>query len=137
MWVDITGHSDPVGSAPAKLSVSQQRANAVRAELIRLGVTTLMTKSFPAGAAVPSYSYTARPRFISVIGVSDTQSPAAAASNADWRRVEIFVAGHPAGASVPPADLPALGAATPGVAVATERASADACHSLLANSAFP
>jgi outer membrane protein OmpA-like peptidoglycan-associated protein len=131
MWVDITGHSDPVGSAAVKLSVSQQRANAVRAELIRLGVTTLMTKTFP------SYTYTARPRFITVNGVSDTQPPAAAASNADWRRVEIFAAGHPAGASVPPIDLPALGAALPGADVATEKASADPCNSLLANSAFP
>jgi outer membrane protein OmpA-like peptidoglycan-associated protein len=131
MWVDIVGHSDPVGSSAAKQATSDRRAEAVKNELIRLGVTTLLTKSFP------TYTYTARRRFTNVIGVSDTQPPAAAAGNADWRRVEIFAAGHPAGAVVPPADLPALGAATPGADVATEKASADPCHSLLANSAFP
>jgi outer membrane protein OmpA-like peptidoglycan-associated protein len=131
MWVDIVGHSDPVGSAAAKQATSERRAEAVKNELIRLGVRTLLSKSFP------TYTYTARRRFTSVIGVSDTQPPAAAAGNADWRRVEIFMAGHPAGAVVPPADLPALAAATPGADVATEKASADPCNSLLANSAFP
>jgi outer membrane protein OmpA-like peptidoglycan-associated protein len=131
MWVDVVGHSDPVGSAAAKLATSQRRAEAVKNELLSLGVTTLLSKSFP------SYTYTARRRFTSVIGVSDTQPPAAAASNADWRRVEIFMAGHPAGAAVPPSDLPVLAAATAGADVATEKASADPCNSLLANSAFP
>lgn len=136
-WVDIIGHSDPVGSDAAKQQVSQDRADAVKARLIALGVTVRMTKHLP-NELRPTYDYIDRPRFTRVAGVSDTQPPATGADDdANWRRVEIFVANHPAGAEVPPADIPALQQATPGANLAAEQASTDPCHRLLANSAFP
>jgi len=131
-WVDIIGHSDPVGSPAARQQVSDNRAQAVKQSLLSTGVTGKMTKD------LPTYKYNDRRRFTRVAGVSDTQPPATGADqDVNWRRVEIFAVNHPAGAEVPPADLPALRSATPGDNLPAELGSADACHRLLANSAFP
>ncbi len=131
-WVDVIGHSDPVGSPAAKQQVSDDRASAVQQQLFRLGVSPVLTK------VEPAYKYIKRPRFTKVAGVSDTQPPAVGANvDENWRRVEIFVPNHPAGTEIPPADIPAVTPATPGPTLATEQASANPCHSLIANSAFP
>ncbi len=132
-WVDVIGHSDPVGSPTAKQQVSDDRANAVKQRLVSLGVTPIFTKD-----DLATYKYIDRPRFTRVAGVSDSQPPTTgAADNENWRRVEIFVPNHPAGTEIPPTDIPRPRDATPGADLATEQASPDPCHRLLTNSAFP
>jgi outer membrane protein OmpA-like peptidoglycan-associated protein len=133
MWVDITGHSDPVGSAAGKQFVSDQRATAVQNRLIALGVTRIFSKT-----TLPTYQYIGRPRYTEVRGVSDTQPPLTGAANhANWRRVEIFATNHPAGAGVPPTDIPPLQQATPGAGLPAARTSTNPCHQRIANTGFP
>jgi hypothetical protein len=110
--------------------VSQMRANAVKNRLNALGVTNFMTKT------IGSYSYTNRPRFTAVKGVSDSEPPASS-DPAMARRVQIFAPNHPAGTVNPPSDIPAVQPATPGANLPAEKASADPCHKLLAETAFP
>ena len=129
--VDVIGHSDSSGSATAKQQISDDRANAVKQKLLTLGVTPTVLMD-----RLPTFTFNGN-RFTRVAGVSDHQPPVTGAANpANWRRVEIFMVGHPAGAEIPPA-LPALGAATPGASLAAEQASPEPCHKLFANSAFP
>ena len=130
-FVDILGHSDSAGSASAKLSVSQQRADRARDHLLALGLSTTTT---------PPGFVSATNRFTRVEGVSDTQPPPPPlnANQANWRRVELLIAGFPAGAQTPPSGTPT--AVLPHVRAAglpAAQASANACVSLLANSAYP
>lgn len=129
-WVDVIGHSDSVGTDAAKQMVSQSRAESVKNRLNELGVTDFMTKT------IGSYQYNNRKRFTAVKGVSDSQPPASA-DPAMARRVQIFAPNHPAGTENPPADIPALQEAEHSKNIDSEKASADACHKLLAASAFP
>lgn len=129
-WVDVLGHSDSVGSSSAKLSVSTERANNAQADLISNGVPPTITK----------FGLTSVPRFTRVEGLSDTQPPPAplAASPANWRRVELLIAGFPAGAQAPPSGTPTT--VTPHPTPPTIpglKASADPCVALLAGGAYP
>jgi outer membrane protein OmpA-like peptidoglycan-associated protein len=129
-WVDVLGHSDSVGSASAKQQVSQERADKAKADLIANGVPATITKLGLVGV----------PRFTRVEGLSDTQPPPPPldANPANWRRVELLMAGFPAGAQVPPLGTPTT--VTPHAQAATVpalKASADPCVALLAGGAYP
>src|SRR5262249_35844139 len=96
-FVDVVGHSDPVGSAAAKEPVGDQGAENTKAFLSGRGVTGTVTKE--------SRTF---PRFTRVEGVADREPPpgGAAVPDEQWRRVELFVANWPAGAQRPPAGTP-------------------------------
>ena len=96
-WVDLLGHSDAVGSTTAKMDVSQRRANNMKTALNGRGVANTITKTFgPPGAS----STISGNRFTRVEGRSDFDLiPGAPA--AEQRRVEILMAGFPAGAQNP------------------------------------
>ncbi|NMG11603.1 DUF4157 domain-containing protein [Brasilonema sp. UFV-L1] len=129
-FVDILGHSDNVGSPTAKQHVSQQRADMVKTALTNRGVSTQITK----------FNLTNVNRFTRVEGLSDTQPPPPPLqSNQDnWRRVDILMAGFPAGAQNPP-----LGTSTvvnPHVQspnVSTLRSSTDPCIRHLVRGGYP
>ncbi len=128
-FVDVIGHSDRVGSAAAKQTVSQQRADRTRGFLGSRGVTATVTKE--------SRTF---PRFTRVEGVSDSEPPpgGATAQDEEWRRVDLLVAGFPAGTQRPPAGTPrAVGphAKAPGLTAATT--SLDPCVALLARTGDP
>jgi outer membrane protein OmpA-like peptidoglycan-associated protein len=98
-FVDILGHSDNVGSPAAKQHVSDERAGKVKNALINIwGVPRKITK----------HGLTNVDRFTRVEGMSDTQPPPSPLNlNPDnWRRVEIYMAGYPAGAQTPPSGTP-------------------------------
>ena len=129
-WVDVLGHSDSAGSPSAKKQVSQERADKAKADLRAHGVPATISKHGLVGV----------PRFTRVEGLSDTQPPPPplAASPANWRRVELLIAGFPAGAQAPPPGTPTT--VTPHVqapAVPALKASADPCEALLAGGAYP
>jgi OmpA family len=128
-WVDILGHSDPKGSSEGKKRISQDRADKAKKEMVNnLGVSDKISK----------HGLVNVPRFTRVQGLSDTQPPPAplAATNANWRRIEILIAGFPAGAQVPPPGTPTTVTpiTTPSVALTTP---ADPCEALLIGGAFP
>ena len=129
-WVDVLGHSDSAGSSSAKKVVSQERADKAKADLRAHGVPNTITKFGLVGV----------PRFTRVEGLGDTQPPPAplAASPANWRRVELLIAGFPAGAQVPPPGTPTtVTPHTQAPAVPALKASADPCVALLAGGAYP
>jgi hypothetical protein len=127
-WVDILGHSDSTGSSAAKLSVSKDRAKKAKDKMVAapLSVPTTITKHGLAGV----------PRFTRVEGLSDTQLLPPPATDADQRRVEILIAGFPAGAQVPPVGTPTTVTpiTTPAGALVTP---ADPCEAALIGGAFP
>jgi hypothetical protein len=107
-WVDVFGHSDLVGSAPAKLGVSRNRAFAVVDALTKgsNAVSTSISKTFTqTGAAGTGTVTVAGNRFTHIEGRSDFDAIPGAAPE-DLRRVEIFMAGRPAGAEVAPPGTP-------------------------------
>jgi outer membrane protein OmpA-like peptidoglycan-associated protein len=129
-FVDVIGHSDPVGSAAAKTAVSRDRADKAKAFLITAGVPPTITKF-----GLPTTS-----RFTRVVGVSDTQPPPPplAASHANWRRVEVLMAGFPAGAQTPPASTPTtVTPHTRRASVPRLKASPDPCVAVLVGSGYP
>jgi outer membrane protein OmpA-like peptidoglycan-associated protein len=129
-FVAIRGHSDKVGTSTAKKSGSEVRARNVKRALLARGVPETITK----------FGLTAVRRFNPVEGVSDTQppSPPLDADDANWRRVEILVAGFPAGAEhIPPGTPTVVNAHTQSPNVSSQKASADPCISKLANEAYP
>jgi OmpA family len=129
-FVDVIGHSDPVGSTAAKGAVSQARADKAKTFLVAAGVPATITKH-----GLPATS-----RFTRVAGVSDTQPPPGplAAAHANWRRIELLIAGFPAGAQVPPPATPTgVSPHTPSAAMPTLKASPDPCIALLVGSANP
>jgi hypothetical protein len=78
------------------------------------------------------------PRFTRVEGLSDTQPPPAplAATIANWRRIDILIAGFPAGAQVPPAATPkTVTPITPPLVAST--IPADPCDAVLIGGTFP
>jgi Domain of unknown function (DUF4157)/OmpA family len=129
-WVDVLGHSDSAGSSSAKKTVSEERANNAKTDLMAHGVPATITK----------HGLTGVPRFTRVEGLSDTQPPPPPldADPGNWRRVELLIAGFPAGAQVPPPGTPTTVTplATP-PAVPGLKASADPCVALLTSGAFP
>ncbi|HET7269600.1 MAG TPA: DUF4157 domain-containing protein [Rubrobacter sp.] len=129
-WVDVLGHSDSVGTTSDKEKVSQQRADKAKVNLVSNGVSPTIDKFGLVGV----------PRFTRVEGLGDTQPPLppldAVADN--WRRVELLIAGFPAGAQVPPPGTPTT--VTPHTqepTVPALKASADPCVALLAGGAYP
>jgi outer membrane protein OmpA-like peptidoglycan-associated protein len=129
-FVDILGHSDNKGSATAKQGTSDIRASKVKTELINRGVPSNITK----------FGLTGVNRFTHVEGVSDTQPPPPPlqANLQNWRRVEILIAGFPAGAQNPPIGTPTT--VTPHVQspnVPTLKTSADPCTQFLVSGAYP
>jgi len=129
-WVDVLGHSDSAGSSSAKKTVSEERANNAKMDLMAHGVLATITK----------HGLTGVPRFTRVEGLSDTQPPPPPldADPGNWRRVELLIAGFPAGAQVPPPGTPTTVTplATP-PAVPGLKASADPCVALLTSGAYP
>lgn len=96
-FVDVLGHSDPVGTPAANTAVSEARATAVRTELEGPGSLGDITR-FPGLGTVP--------RFTRVEGVGDSQPLPAGTPHAEWRRADILMANFPAGAQVPPPGTP-------------------------------
>jgi outer membrane protein OmpA-like peptidoglycan-associated protein len=129
-YVSIVGHSDNVGSAAAKQAVSVGRAQKVKAALRAEGVPETITKhSLPTTA-----------RFTSVKGVSDSQPPAPPldVDQANWRRVDILMAGFPAGAQTPPAATPTgVTPHTQNPNVPALKTSSDPCIKKLVTTAYP
>ena len=128
-FVDVVGHSDRVGSAPAKQQVSEQRAAGTQRFLGGRGVTGAVTLG---GRAFP--------RFTHVEGVSDSEPPpgGAAVPDEDWRRVDVFVASFPAGAQRPPAGTPrAVGPHAKAAGLTAATTSLDPCVALLARTGDP
>ena len=128
-FVSIVGHSDNMGSAPAKQAASEQRAFAVKQALHFRGVS-----------ATVAFQGSPMNRFPHVRGVADTEPPsgALAADPARWRRVEILTASYPAGALTHPAGTPVGVRAhvrAPGLPAA--RSSPDDCVRRLARGAYP
>jgi OmpA family len=129
-WVDVLGHSDSVGSTSAKRSVSEERANNAKTDLMAHGVPATITK----------HGLTSVPRFTRVEGLGDTQPPPPPldADPGNWRRVELLIAGFPAGAQVPPAGTPTtVTPLPPPPTVPALKASADPCVALLTGGAYP
>lgn len=129
-YVSILGHSDATGTASAKTLVSQQRAQKVKAALVAAGVPATITQF-----GLPTTN-----RFTRVQGVSDSQPPPSPLNGnpANWRRVEILMAGFPAGALHPPAATPTV--VTPhnqNPNVPTLKGSSDACIRKLVGEAYP
>lgn len=129
-FVDILGHSDSAGSSSVKQRISDERANKAKTELISRGVPTLIT-----GPRATPVS-----RFTRVEGLSDRQPPPPPlnANQANWRRVELLIAGFPAGAQNPPAGTPTT--VTPhrrSARVPALRSSSDACIRHLVRGAYP
>ena len=128
-FVDVVGHSDRVGSAAAKQQVSQQRADRTQQFLGSRGVTgavTLGGRTFP--------------RFTRVEGVSDSEPPlgGVTAPDEEWRRVDVLVAGFPAGAQRPPAGTPrAVNPHTRAPGLTAAAASSDPCVALLTRTGDP
>jgi outer membrane protein OmpA-like peptidoglycan-associated protein len=129
-FLGVLGHSDNVGSQQAKQAVSTQRAEKVRQALIARGVLPTITKHGLTNAA----------RFTRVEGLSDTQPPPPPlnANQSNWRRVEILMAGFPAGAQNPPSGTPT--AVTPHVQspnVPGLKVAPDPCVRHLVGGAYP
>lgn len=130
-WVDITGHSDPVGSESAKQKVSDRRARSVqRYMMTRLDVPYWINKRGVSGR-----------RFTDVRGVSDSQ-PLPGEPHKKWRRVDIFITGRPAGAGRPipatPSGPATLTPSTPEDPAAASQtyAAGDTCDRLLIDLAW-
>jgi outer membrane protein OmpA-like peptidoglycan-associated protein len=125
-WVEIVGHSDPIGSAAAKQQVSTDRAVNIATELQRLGMNNLP----PASSSVTA------PRMTRVEGVADRE-PLTGQPHAEWRRVEIFTSSFAAGMSRPPAGTPTTVThiGPPATAAGAFR-SGDACAKLLIGEAW-
>jgi outer membrane protein OmpA-like peptidoglycan-associated protein len=129
-YVGIRGHSDNVGSATGKQTVSLNRALRVKKELKDRGVPETISK----------FGLSTVARFNPVEGVSDSQPPPPPldADPANWRRVEILMSGFPAGAQIPPPGTPTgVAPHTQSPNVAAQKASADPCISKLVNEAYP
>jgi hypothetical protein len=125
-WVDIIGHSDFAGSAAAKTRVSQERADKAQTELVGLGVPNTITK----------HGLTGVPRFTRVQGVGDSQPLPGAPSASSLRRIEVLIAGFPAGAQVAPAGTP-TGVTATAIPLAAQQTPADPCEAVLIGGAFP
>jgi flagellar motor protein MotB len=140
-WVDVFGHSDAVGSAAAKLAISQDRANAVRAALTSAPrpVPATISRTFTStGTAGTGTVTVAGNRFTAVRGQSDFDAiPGAAA--ADLRRVDIDMPTRPAGAEAPNPGTPtAVGHVGPRslLSFVRRRVFGNACEKLLTKSAW-
>lgn len=128
-WVTVEGHSDAAGTAASKQAASQQRADNVKTDLIGRGVSPTISKFGISGA-----------RFTRAQGMSDRNppDPPLSADPANWRRVEILMAGFPAGAHNPPSTTPTgVTPHTPASGLSALRGSSDPCISLLVGSAYP
>jgi Domain of unknown function (DUF4157) len=128
-FVDVIGHSDPVGSTAAKQLVSDQRAEKTKAFLGGRGVTGTVTKE---GRTFP--------RFTRVEGVADREPPpgGGAVPDGQWRRVELFAANFPAGTQRPPAGTPtAVNPHTRAPGVTAAATSIDPCVALIARTGYP
>ena len=129
-FVDVLGHSDSVGSSSAKRTASEERANKAKTDLIANGVPATITKFGLAGVS----------RFTRVEGLSDAQPPPPPldADPGNWRRVELLIAGFPAGAQVPPPGTPTtVTPLAPPPTVPGLKASGDPCVALLTGGAYP
>jgi Domain of unknown function (DUF4157) len=128
-FVDVVGHSDPVGSTAAKQLVSDQRADNTRTFLAGRGVTGTVQKD---GLTFP--------RFTRVEGVADREPPAggSAVPHGQWRRVDLLVANFPAGTQRPPAGTPtAVTPHTRAAGLTSAATSPDPCVALLARTGYP
>jgi hypothetical protein len=140
-WVDLFGHSDLAGSASAKLAVSQARADNMRTALTTgtRPVSPNITKTFRnTGAAGTGTVNVSGNRFTQVEGRSDFDA-IAGASPEDLRRVDIVMAGRPAGAEVPTTGTPTAVSPVGPQSFGTflrRRFLGSACDRLLARSAW-
>ncbi len=132
-WIDILGHSDTVGSADAKLSVSQQRAKAARQFLLDQGISN----------TISSHGLTNVDRFTRVEGRSDFDLlPGAVIGSPDpnLRRVDIILVNFPAGAQNPvgatPTTIRQVDPEHP-ARVAALKNHGNACEQLLVGTAWP
>ncbi len=128
-WVDVIGHTDSSGSISTNNRKSQERADNVKAELNTLGVPNTISK----------FGLTGVDRFTRVEGVRDRfpPRPPLNASNSNWRRVEILIAGFPAGAQNPVPGTPTGVTAVPRPASVPGLAgSSNPCISLLVRGAY-
>ncbi|MEM7369906.1 MAG: OmpA family protein [Bacteroidota bacterium] len=129
-WVDILGHSDNSGNAAARNTASLNRAQKVKDFLLAGGISPTITK----------HGLRAVKRFTRVEGLGNTVPPTGRSrrNQRNWRRVEILMAGFPAGAQRPVSGTPSgvASVATP-AGVGAARGSANACLSLIANTAYP
>ncbi|MDC8005361.1 DUF4157 domain-containing protein [Aureisphaera galaxeae] len=128
-WVDVIGHTDSSGNATTNDRISRDRANNVKSQLNTLGVPNTITKFRLRGVN----------RFTRVEGVRDRfpPRPPLNASPGNWRRVEILIAGFPAGAQNPVPRTPTRVAAVPRPrTVGALSRSSDSCVSLLVRGAY-
>ncbi len=119
-FVSVVGHSDSSGSASAKQSVSQNRANEV----------TRVLNTAISGAS---------PRItVNTEGAADREPPNgnSSAPQSEWRRVEIFMSSHLAGSRTPP-PVAAPGARTEAPGLLAAQTSVDPCVKRLATTAIP
>ena len=91
-------------------------------------------------ATISKFGLVGVSRFTRVEGLGDTQPPPPPldADPDNWRRVELLIAGFPAGAQVPPPGTPTT--VSPHVQAPTVpalKASADPCVALLTGGAYP
>jgi outer membrane protein OmpA-like peptidoglycan-associated protein len=125
-WVEIVGHSDPVGTAAARQTVSNDRARNVRDKLLQLGMKD----------DSPKRGVGAETRVQRVEGVSDRE-PLTGEPHEKWRRVEIFTTGFPAGLTSPPKGTPsAVDPIAPPPSAKTSFEQGNACVKLLINTAW-
>ena len=128
-WVDVIGHTDSSGTTAINNRVSQERAEKMKDELVRQGIPTTITKFGLRGVN----------RFTRIQGVADSVPPHSPlnTNNANWRRVEILMAGFPAGAQNPVPGTPTGVRSTPRPRnVSTLARSSNPCMSLLVKKAY-
>lgn len=139
-WVDLFGHSDRVGPPAAKRRISRERADAVRNALTTGtgAVPATITKTFVSGPPGAGSTTVTGNRFTRVEGRSDTDAIAGEPPEG-LRRVDIDMAGRPAGAEVPipgtPTTAAQVGPASPWTLLA-RRFFGNPCDRLLARSAW-
>lgn len=143
-WVDITGHSDSeTSSASANQVISDNRASNVRDLMInRLNVPPdidLDNNFRPIRDLRFQSVDQSASRFTDVRGVSDSQC-SSSGRDPNCRKVEIFIAGFPAGASQPALGTPTgpatLTPVSPPATAADSLRFGDACVQLLITEAW-
>jgi len=132
-FVDVVGHTDPSGGQAINNRISLQRAQFAKSYLISKGVSRRRHINHDD----PTSPLTNR--FTDLRGVRSRFPPPAnlSANPSNWRRVEIFMAKFPAGATNPPSGTPTIVNPVPPPQGATDLAqNGDACEQLLVRTAW-
>lgn len=133
LWIDIVGHSDTIGTAKAKLSISQKRANAVKGFFIGKGLTSKFNRR----------GLKKVKRYTRVEGVSDFNLLPGSVSgkrDAKLRRVDIIMTSRPSGAQNPVTGTPTtMVTVNPKdtANVSRLKSSGNPCEKLLVEKAWP